>query len=775
MTADERADNQSIENGLTRRQFLVASAATAAGAVVFTGCQNVSHTEFQAESRVRVAEDVLTAFENWYATTCTQCGAGCGTIIRIIEGRAKKVEGNPDHPINLGKLCARGQASVQEQYHPDRIQGPLKLAGARGSGSYTPISWDDALGTLVGNLRNLQSRASDVSFISSPLNANQAQIADRFSRSYGAQWMTFDPVNEAPFREAARRVFGVDVLPEFDIQNARYILSFGSDFLGTWLSPVRYEMQYGVFRQGNYRAGQFQPRQGRPRGYLVQVEPHMSMTGANADQWVWVQPGMEGMLALSMAQVIVSERLGNASAASSFSGSLDSFAPDRVAQQTGVPAETIRSLARDFMSRGPSLALAGGPTGAQTNGTETIAAILTLNAVSGAVGRQGGVRLNPPSALEGLPQPTAPNRFADWQQFTERLRNRQVQGVLVYDANPVYGLPDSMKFRDALAAAPFIASFSSFMDETTVMADLILPSHVVLEDWGTDVPDPAPGYQVVSVQQPVVRPLYDTRSFWDVLLTVGDELGGAVQAALPWRSFQENIKESMQTLQSQRRGSVPGNDFETFWVNLLQRGGWWDVARSGSSASTPSSAGNAANVKAAVFSGDPQAYPYNLVLFEHNTLGAGESAHLPWLQATPDPVTTMAWETWVEVNPTRARELGLREGDIVSIESPTGKVEVPVYVHPAAPPTALAMPLGQGHTQFGRWASKNGGRRGVNPMDLVDPKLTDESTGALAYGATRVKLTKTGRRVDMPKFEGTANEVGRQFEEEKVLQYTRTT
>jgi len=96
-----------------------------------------------------------------------------------------------------------------------------------------------------------------------------------------------------------------------------------------------------------------------------------------------------------------------------------------------------------------------------------------------------------------------------------------------------------------------------------------------------------------------------------------------------------------------------------------------------------------------------------------------------------------------------------------------------VYIHTAAQPTVLAMPLGQGHTKYGRWASKNGGRRGVNPMDLVDPKLTDEATGALAYGATRVKLSKTGRRVDMPKFEGTANEVGRQFEEEKVLQYTR--
>src|SRR5207245_4536703 len=128
---------------------------TAAGAVVFTGCQPPPH-ELMSQSRVRLAEDILTSLQSYYATTCRQCAAGCGVIVRVIEGRSKKVEGNPDHPLNLGKVCARGQAAVQEQYHPDRIRTPLVRSGARFTGDLTPISWDEALDRLLSRMRDLR-------------------------------------------------------------------------------------------------------------------------------------------------------------------------------------------------------------------------------------------------------------------------------------------------------------------------------------------------------------------------------------------------------------------------------------------------------------------------------------------------------------------------------------------------------------------------------------------------------------------------------------------
>ncbi|MBM2812038.1 MAG: molybdopterin oxidoreductase [Chloroflexi bacterium] len=759
------------ENGLTRRRFLAAAGTTAVGAVAFTGCMpwGPPDREYQAQSRVNVSEDTLTAFENWYATGCRQCDAGCGVIVRVVEGRSKKIEGNPDHPVNRGKLCARGQAGVQEQYHPDRIQGPLKRSGNRGSGAYQPISWDAALKELADTLQAARGQAGQIALFTSSLRAHQHTVADSFARAIGAQRLILDPLGEAPLREAVRRVYGQDVLPDFDIQNARYVLSFGADFLGPWLSQVHYSMAYGIFRSGNYAAGRFQPRRtGSPRGYLVQVDPHFSMTAANADEWVPIQPGGEGLLALSMAQVITSERLGDASAVSAIGSGLDAYRPETVAPKIGVTAARIQQLARDFASRRPALAIGGGVAAAHTNGTETMAAVLALNALVGSVGRSGGVQFNPASPIDGLSAGVSGSKLSDWQGMAERLGRGQVQVVLVHDTNPVYSLPGALRFREALASAPYVVSFSSFMDETTVMADLILPLHTQLEDWGDDVPNPGPGVQVLTLQQPIVQPMYDTRSVWDVLISVGQMLGGSVQQALPWPTFRDLLRQDARTLQQQGRGSVRDADFERFWTKMLQQGGWWDESRTGAAGQTPSISNVVSGYKLATFSpGSDQEYPLNLVVFPHNTLGAGETAHLPWLQAAPDPVTSATWQTWVELNPAMAKSMSLREGDIVRVESPNGSVEVPVYIHPAAPPTVLAMPMGQGHTGFGRWAQQ----RGANPMVLLAP-LADEATGAVAYAATRVRLSVTGRHMPLPKFEGNVEAV--QIPELEVAKVTRT-
>ena len=758
--------------GVTRRQFLRVVTTTTLGAVAFTGCKP-PHEELVAQSRVLLAEDILSAYENWYATACRGCAAGCGVVVRIVEGRAKKVEGTPDHPVNRGKLCARGQALVQEQYHPDRVQGPLVRSGPRGSGAFVPISWEEALDRLTTRLRDLagQGRSDAVALLTRPLAAHRADLVRRFAEAIGARRLLLDPLAEAPVREAVRRVFGADRLPEFDIANARYVLSFGADFLSTWLSPVHYGVGYGIFRQGRYDLDGFEPRaeSGRPRGYLVQIEPRFSTTAASADAWVPLRPGTEGALARALARVMVADGLVDAGAAEAFGGpgALDAYRTEDVAERVGVPAERIVQLARDFAIRRPSLAIGGGPAGAQANGTEALADVYALNLLVGNVGQPGGVLLNPPPVLAGLPTEAAASPLAAWQALADDLRAGRVDTVLVHDANPAYGLPKGLGLRDALAGAPFVASFSSFLDETTALADLVLPSHLPLEDWGSTVPSPAPGVPVLTIQQPVVPPTLDTRSFGDVLLLLVERLGGPARAALPWTSMREVIRDSVRDLHRRLGGSGDGADFERFWVQLLQRGGWWGDAPAspgnlapGAAAPTPGAGGSATAGPAAAtpptapaeprVAGDPAAYPFHLVPFAHNTLGEGRAAHLPWLQAAPDPVTSVVWRSWVELNPRPAARLGVEEGDLVTVETPAGRAELPVYVNPAAPPDVLGVPMGQGHVGYGRWADG----RGVNPLDLLVP-LVDEATGALAYAATRARVFPVGRRADLPKFEGT--------------------
>jgi molybdopterin-containing oxidoreductase family iron-sulfur binding subunit len=243
------------------------------------------------------------------------------------------------------------------------------------------------------------------------------------------------------------------------------------------------------------------------------------------------------------------------------------------------------------------------------------------------------------------------------------------------------------------------------------------------------------------------------------LLTIGAELGGRTAAALPWATLKDAIRDGLASVQRTRRGSVQEADFEAFWLEVLRRGGWWDQSQ-GAGPSAQGVSSSLRNVVSSLqptrYAGPPEEFPYHLIVFPHQTLGVGESANLPWMQATPDPITSATWATWVELNPSVALGLGVAEGDVVSVESPNGgRIEVPVYVSPAAPPTVVGIPLGQGHWAFGRWANVNGRPRGANALDLL-ADLVDAETGSVAYGGTRVRLVKTGRRVQLSKFEGTA-------------------
>ena len=203
-------------------------------------------------------------------------------------------------------------------------------------------------------------------------------------------------------------------------------------------------------------------------------------------------------------------------------------------------AEKIRDLAYNFAHHGPAIALGGDSAGAHTNGQFNLMAIYVLNYLVGSVGNSGGMRFNPGSPLGALPDAANVGSARDWASVASDIRSGRTRLVMVNNANPVHGLPASLNFDGALNRDDlFIVSFSSFMDETTSLADLILPDRVYLEDWGDDVPEPGPGYQVIGMQQPVVNPLsdLDPRSFGDILLAMAQEMGQ--ESALPWASVEE--------------------------------------------------------------------------------------------------------------------------------------------------------------------------------------------------------------------------------------------
>ncbi|MDP2726004.1 MAG: molybdopterin-dependent oxidoreductase, partial [Dehalococcoidia bacterium] len=525
---------------------------------------------------------------------------------------------------------------------------------------------------------------------------------------------------------------------------AKFILSIGADFHTGWVSQVQYGVAYGQFR-------------GRPgnRGVLVQVEPRITATGASADQWFPIKPGTEGTLALGLANVIISQGL----AAGGFAPG--SPLPDlqAVSQATGIPQDQIVNLARRFATQTPSLALGGDAAAAYSNGRFNLDAIYSLNRLVGSVGKPGGILPNPRSPLPEVPEAASVWPFSRWQELVTAIRNGQPvtqsgttisivppQVLLVRDANPVYGLHPALGFGEVLDKIPFIASFSSYMDETTAQADLILPGHTFLEDWGSDIPEPGPGFQVVGFQQPVVNPFYDTRSFGDVILTLAEELNLARD--LPWTTFKDVLRDGSQALFKLQRGSVQAAGFEEYWMRLRQRGGWWDEKATGTI--SPAAAAPAAVVPVIpTFAGSEQEYPFYLLPFPSASLREGDTAFLPWPQATPDPITTIVWQTWVEVSLETAEQLALQQGDIVRVESPQGNLEAVVYPHPGLRPDVVAIPMGQGHSGSGIYAKD----RGANVLAIVQPQAQG-SDGGLARASTRVRLVKTGKSIEVSKAEG---------------------
>ena len=384
---------------------------------------------------------------------------------------------------------------------------------------------------------------------------------------------------------------------------------------------------------------------------------------------------------------------------------------------------------------------------------------------------------NPEPALTELPAAPAVASFSDWWRMVEEMKAGRVKVLMVRGADPWYGLPDAVGFKDAAFDVPFIFSFSEFMDDTTAMSDLILPEHNYLEGWGTDVPDPGPGYQMIGFQQPAVRPFFEsrgthlgTRGFADVLLTVAQGLG--LDLGLPGDTFKDVLQDGAKKLYEMGRGSARAvdvrgyPDFQSFWLGALQNGSWRDESAT-SSGPTPTAKQLPEADEPEFDTQAADSFPLHLIPFVSTSLGDGRGAALPWLQATPDPLTTATWQTWVEINLREAEAAGINEGDVVRVVSPYGSIEALAYPHPGAPPDVVSIPIGQGHTAGGRYAEG----RGSNVLSILAPAV-DKVTGAWAWAATRVRIEKTGRWVRLPKFENTVPDLPVD-EDRQIIQLTQ--
>ena len=703
-------------------------------------------------------DDVVPGVATWYASVCGECPAGCGIRVRTREGRAVKVEGNPEHPVNRGGLCVRGQASLQGLYNPDRITGPHRRrvtdAGA-GRSVLEPVGWEEAQQDLVDRLQALYEagRGYRVAVITPPLTGTLAGLVSSWTSALGARWVRYEPFGYEAIRAANERVFGRREVPHYDFARAEMVVSFGADFLETFSSPAGFARDH---------AGQRRVRDGRTTRF-VQIEPRLSMTGAGADAWHAVAPQTEGLVAAAMVQAIVSEQRAQGVSpdeAARIGELVAGVTPEAVSGAAGLPAERIRELARAFSdpARGPgrTLAVGGGVGVSGANATAAQVAVSLLNYVAGNVG----------STVDfGAASPVDAAAYADMQGLAEAMRSGEIEMAIVHDVNPVFAMPAAADFRGALAGVPFVAALSSLPDETTAQADLLLPVHTALESWG----DSNPRRGVWGLMQPTMRPVFDTRHVGDLLIEVARALGGDMTGYLPRRGdFYRYLREAWEAMQpvpelvaeapaaaqdpapaagdaaaAANQDAAPADpvppaepaapppeppDFETWWADALRRGGV-----------TLPAAPVDLSLRPGVFDGDLAAdlgaparrRRFSLVAYPSLHFFDGRGANRPWLQEIPDPLLKTTWGTGVEMTPATADALGAAEGQLVTVASDHGQVDASVIVNPHLADGVVAIAIGQGHTDFGRYATG----RGVSPMALLDPAPEVPSGGVRWVGA----------------------------------------
>lgn len=660
--------------------------------------------------------EIVPGHEQWHPAVCGECVAACGTIVRIMEGERvieqagqkfrqriaciKKIEGNPLDPVSGGRLCARGQAAVQSLYHPDRVHGPLRRRGVRGSGEFTSSSWEEACASIAQILAKVKSNdPGKVAFLTGPRPGARAAAIQGFLAALGAPAaLTCSLGNLAVERRAAESIFGWKGIPVYDLARARYVLSVGADFLGGWASPVYYARQYGEFRQG--RSG--------VRGRLAQAESRMSLTAASADEWCPLRPGSETAFALAVARLLVDANLAR-NPEQIPSPVLESIrAADLAAliRSCGIEERQMQRVAHELGESEAPLVV-GGASIVHTNSVRAVEATHYLNLLLGNVGKPGG--LLPPS-----PEFSAVPETANVAAFKNAL-------VLFLDhQNPAYTFPSAAGIAKALSNIEMVVSFGGFIDDSTAYADWILPDHHPLESAAAVVPAVSPR-PAITVAVPFVQPLYDTRPIEQTLSDIARKSNLGLDPVTP-KAYTEPI--------------LPGDQT---WNDVVRQGGlWMDNPEHGPAAKAASLKLEATD---AIFSGDAERFPLLFQPYLSLQYHDGSGSNLPWMQELPDPVSSAMWDLPVEIDPQTSARLNLTTGDWLRVESAAGSLEAAAYVHPAALPGVVSMAIGEGHTRYGRYASG----RGANPLSIL-MLAWEHETGSLAFGATRVQVVRLERK-----------------------------
>ncbi|MBP9837513.1 MAG: molybdopterin-dependent oxidoreductase [Proteobacteria bacterium] len=668
-----------------RRDFLKVVGAGAGLAA--TGCGSDLPEKFIPY--VIQPDEVIPGVSTWYAGSCNECSAGCGVLVRTREGRALKVEGNPKHPVNKGGLCTHGQSSVQALYDPDRVREPLKRDIG---GGFKTVSWKDATDNLAEVLAGLKAANSQAVFITAPTSASELAIIEEFSKKVPLQHIEYDLNSTEALDKATEVVYGSSYKVSYDFSKAKLLVSFGADYLESWKSPCKYSREWAEGRKANSHG---------KGSRVIHFEPRLSLTAGNADKWIMNAPQSETVLLLALLEAIIKKSKADTY---NLQPLLSKLEIAKLLPASGVELKTLDAVADELLAaKGNSLVVAGGASVSGEQALSTAVLSHLLNSVLDNVGSNKSVSLF---------KDKNPQKESSFKQLTDLFsavskKQKKVGALIFVGVNPIFTLPKNSMVTEALKQVPMVVAISTNNDETASTANLILPLSHQIETWSDS--EPLPG--VYNLNQPAMQPLYKTQSLGDTLIAL------ATNAKLK-SPFPEEITSYQEYLKSKWKERTGSDNFESRWLSYVQNGGDWSKQETATSSVNVSLAKNFETIVSQGVASKTEKKSLSLLAYPSVNSFDGKAANRPWMQELPSPITSAVWGSWAEMHPDVAAAYNLKKGDMVQLVVNGAAIEVPVYVTKFIHPELIAVPLGQGHQSYNRYA--NG--VGANVLSLIAQK-----------------------------------------------------
>ncbi len=683
---------------------------------------------------VQRPEDMILGEPDFYSSSYHDGEEGFGLLVKTREGRPIKIEGNPDHPVNRGRLSARAHAHIMSLYDPERLKAPQENLFNKDKTNREKISLSYA---KADQQITEKLKTGKTAFLTGEWpSPSSEKLLKGFCQKFSCSHFVWNPLSHAPLAEAQKLCYGQALVPRFALHRARLILSVDCDFLGTWLSPTEFNRLYSEGRKAN-----------RNMNRLVVFESLLSLTGSNADERFRIKPSQQLDLILALVHSLIQKGLVKARWPSHLK------VPQAPWKNFSMTEEkwnkTVQAL---WDNRGQSLVLAGGP--ATQNGQAKSLHIATawLNHLLKNDGWTVDYQ-NPYNTW------TWANR--DMEELIQKLEQKKIDTLIIHKTNPLYTYPDRQRLKSAIKKASLVVYTGDREDETGQLAHYILPDPHDLEKWS----DWEFQKGVLSVGQPTIRPLYNTRAFEDGLMKWAEEggQGALLKGADSWYGYMKQ-----QVMGRLRAGFS--------WDKFLERG-VFIKSPSQRESRFPARAFKVSALSSVKLVAQPPSLPltqgFELVLYTTTGLKDGTLANVPWLMEFPDPVTKICWDNYVCVSPATALKLSLKEGQVVQLNqvdpvsadeegSNQVGVKVPVHIQPGQADGVLALALGFGRERAGKVAN----HVGVNAYSLARWNSKNQSP---VFSSLPVKISPTSQSIPLANTQGHHSMEGRQIVVETTL------